>query len=212
MVSSIWSQGLVVASSRIPEPSTPVLGFSLSAPERAWSPFWDTTIPEEKRIPMFLQWVSSYFQHRDGFLESRNGDGMEYVVPDISRVPTIFNMTATEQKCIIDKGSGSMADIVMATYLAPQFLNNFRRAIFEGNRTNLTRLRTYLVCGDSCAAFGPMTMWAVEDEDTAHGGGLINTRIIKGGNHIVSFCLPGRVLMLIGFRPPRHNGINQNKP
>jgi hypothetical protein len=158
---------------------------------------------------MFTQWVTSYFKHGDGFLSKRSVDALEYVVPSTARVPSIFNMTPEEKADIVSEGPNAAADIPFMVFMIPQLAASFRKAAFSPDvRALAPHMKVWFLTGDLTAAFGPAALWAVEDEDKAHGGGLVKTRVIEGTNHFVSciLCLSLHHL-IIALRVIRRTGM-----
>ena len=80
----------------------PTVAIGSYRPEKLWSPVIDTTIAEEKRIPAFVPWISSYFNHGD--LDSQKDEVLEYYVPALDRAPSVCYFFALASKLYIEAG------------------------------------------------------------------------------------------------------------
>jgi hypothetical protein len=143
------------------------------------------SIPEEKRGPMFVQWVTSYFEHRDVMNHDLNA--LSYFAPSPHRVPTVFAFPSDDMNNIVGTENNSYPDNLLSAGCLPQLYASFEQACFDKKiRGLLPDVQIHHLCGDMTPAFGVGAAWEAEDLDKRHGGGFIDFRIIKNANHFVS--------------------------
>lgn len=171
----------------------PSVGFGLPLPPKIFSPQIDPFIPADKQSTAFVIWITSYFQHGD--LASRDVDVLEYVLPSLSRAPTIWNMTATERADIIDDGPNLGIDTPFALNFMPQTLAVLRASAFNKDiRKRFPRLQIWEITGDAAPSFGLNAFWSIQDEATAHSCTDIHFKMIHGINHFGHWDDPDKMV------------------
>lgn len=158
---------------------------------------------------MFTQWVTSYFQHGD--LSTGDTDVLSFIVPSIHRAPSIYNMSAAEIAEIVDEGVPEVSSLFT---LQAQELANYRKACFDKNiREKLPKMKITMFTGDATSSFSIAAYWQMQEDDKAHGGGLIHFRLISGANHFVCILLTYITRNLTDhYGPFRSTGMSQRKP
>jgi hypothetical protein len=147
-------------------------------------PLFDTTIPEELRIPAFTQWVTAYFNHGD--LSSRNPDVCSHVVPATSPRPTIYNLTE-EQIARTTNNPATGLDLPQMLFFAPHLAGTFRKACFDKQiKQILPHMKISDFCCEQTGGYAQPGLWLIEDEDKEHGGGYVKTKFVPKANHFVS--------------------------
>ncbi|OSD07671.1 hypothetical protein PYCCODRAFT_1448944 [Trametes coccinea BRFM310] len=176
------------------EPPTVAIGSPITPP--FWSPMIDTTIPAEFRGPLHSQWVSSYFKHGD--LSTRDFRVISWVLPVTSRAPTIFNIPEERLKVIDYAPPAAGSDLLMMLHLNNQMNASYKKACFDQDiRQLLPAMKITAFAGDSANSLTYPAYWAMEDDNKAYGGGMINFKgYIKGINHFVHWDEPAKALEL----------------
>lgn len=98
---------------------------------------------------------------------------------------------------IVAAGRGSVIEIEDSTKLEIPFQVNFGaqlsasfQAIYSKDLyAVIPNLKNFYIGGEHTLGFGPFTVWAVQDDDKAHGGGFITAKILSGINHMVRLLL-----------------------
>ena len=155
---------------------------------QTWSPTIDTSIPPETRIPLFNHWITSYFAHGD--LSTRDPAQLSYVVPTPARAPSIYSMSAHQlQRILYDApvASAGASDNAYMFLNAPHLNAAYKRACFDKDiRARFPHMKIWTSAGDTTASFAWNTLWALQDDEKAHGGGFIHFKVIERCNHFVS--------------------------
>ncbi|KAI0666401.1 hypothetical protein C8Q78DRAFT_984281 [Trametes maxima] len=186
-----WSSGL--RSLILYEPPTVAIGSAL--PPKIWSPQIDQSIPAELRGKFFTQWITSYFKHGD--LSTRDLDTLSYVVPATFRAPSIYGIPDADLARIVYDPPGSGSDMLFMVFSAAQINAAYKKAVFDkGVRTLLPKLKVFAFTGDVTCPFSIPAFWALQDDDKAHGGGFIETKIVEGINHFVHWDEPELALKI----------------
>lgn len=168
----------------------------MGIPPKAWSPHIDTTVPAELRSAFFAQWITSYFKHGD--LSKRDLDKLSYIVPSTTRAPSIFGISEEQQAEIIHHPSGEGSDMSLMLLCGAELNASYKRACFDKTvRETVPHMTVTVLYGDLSAWSCFPTVWQIQDDDAAHGGGMVKTRLVEGTNHFVSSifraCVEGTV-------------------
>ncbi|KAI9066194.1 hypothetical protein FKP32DRAFT_1566413 [Trametes sanguinea] len=176
------------------EPPTVAIGSPLPSP--FWSPMVDFSIPEELRGPFHSQWVTSYFKHGD--LSTRDFKAVSYVLPATFRAPTIFNIPEERLKEIDYAPPATGSDLFMMLHFNDEMNASYRKACFDQDiRQLLPNMKVTAIAGDSANSLTYPAYWAMEDDNEAHGGGMINFNgFVKGTNHFIHWDEPAKALEL----------------
>ncbi|CCM06258.1 uncharacterized protein FIBRA_08508 [Fibroporia radiculosa] len=87
------------------------------------------------------------------------------------------------------------SDLMVMTNLRAQLMAAHIKACFDKDvRNTLPRMRVYVIIGENSWASIFPSVWALEDEDWARGGGFLHTEWIKGGNHFTQWDEPETML------------------
>ncbi|EKM51920.1 uncharacterized protein PHACADRAFT_212537 [Phanerochaete carnosa HHB-10118-sp] len=160
----------------------------LLPPPKMWNPFLDESIPPRRRAPMFNYWVTAYFDHGD--LNNRDFNTLEYVVPSPTRIPSIHNLSAEQRAAIIYNDCVRTSDGPL-TFCVPQLRESYEKAIFDKKtREILPNMKVWALFGDRTSTFSLPTMFTMEEDDKAYGGGNVRFRFIKGANHVMHWDEP----------------------
>jgi pimeloyl-ACP methyl ester carboxylesterase len=175
------------------EPASNIIGFDM--PPKNWAPLIDTSLPEELRVPVFNQWVTSYFKHGD--LSKRDVDSLSYILPATFRPPSVFTMSEEQVERNLSSGSAAVLDLPFIINFTPQFLVSFRKAVFDAKiRAKFSKMRVSYFSGDVSPSWGPATLWMVEDEARKHDGVSIHCQFIHGFNHFAHWDEPEKTLQV----------------
>ena len=162
------------------EPPAPILG--LSMPPGAWFFEMDESIPLQHRRRMGTIWITSYFDHGD--LTSRDPSVLSYIVPSITRAPTIYNMSPEEFSTIVDE---TVSELEVMAFCGKQSNDNYLKVCFDkATRLAVPHLSIHALCGTKGPSFSPAAFWDMQNDDNTRGGGHINFKVIPGTNHFVS--------------------------
>ncbi|OSD07666.1 alpha/beta-hydrolase [Trametes coccinea BRFM310] len=173
------------------EPPTVALGTPL--PAKVWSPLIDQSLPEEYRAPMFSHWVTSSFKHGD--LSKRDPDLLSYILPTTSQVPTIYKIPQERLDAIVYPTPATGSDLLLMLNLESQLYAAYKKACFDkGVRELLPKLRVSVFTGDASNALSYPAFWAMEEDNKAHGGGMIHFQELEGFNHFVHWDDPALAL------------------
>ncbi|KAH9918264.1 Alpha/Beta hydrolase protein [Fomitopsis serialis] len=169
------------------EPPSLCLGMPL--PPGTWSPQIDPSIPEKCHEPFFTQWITSYFDHGD--LSTRDTNVLSYIVPSVSRRPTIYAMSPEDRQEFVEEvPEGPAMFCTMAQALAM-----YRRACFDRDvRARLPELKVWSLTGDVTPSFSIASFWTIQDEDKERGGGFVNYKMIPGVNHFMHWDDPEKAI------------------
>lgn len=106
------------------------------------------------------------------------------------RVPSISSMSAEQRAENIYNDCALTSEFPLAKNCAQQLYETYQKAVFDQKtRESLPNTAMWALVGDSGPSFSLSTMWNMEEEDEAHGGGNIQFRLLKGANHCVSISL-----------------------
>ncbi|KDR73326.1 hypothetical protein GALMADRAFT_142438 [Galerina marginata CBS 339.88] len=167
----------------------------LPMPEKNWAPFVVEGIPADKRLPFFVQWLTSYFDHGD--LSKRDLDSLEYVVPSTSKPGSIYSMSKADQEEIICVGQETAIEGAYMVGFGTQFNANYRKALFNpATRALFPHMKiTYLV-GDKSGSYAIASLWVLEDDSEKAGKNSINFKVAPGCNHFVQWDDPEQAVDL----------------
>lgn len=134
---------------------------------------------------MTAQWLSHYFKHGDFTTDPST---LSWVVPSISRVPSIFNMSAAEYDSIVQLGAASDVDNSLLNNFSPMLHQSYRNAIFGDEvKTAFPKLKKSLFTGDKSASFGPYSYYLVKNDTSVAGDRSFILKVVPGVNHFVSW-------------------------
>lgn len=171
----------------------PSVSFGLPLPPKTFTPQIDTFIPAEKQNAAFTIWLTSYFQHGD--LSTRDLNILEYVLPALSRAPTIWNMTANDVAEIIDEGPNLSIDTPFGLNFMPQMSAILNASTFDNSiKARFPRLQIWELTGELAPSFGLAAFWSMQDEAEAKGLNDLHFRLIPGINHFVGCPFCGSVI------------------
>lgn len=167
---------------KLSEPSTE--SFGLPTPPQLWSPAVDVSIPIDDKLPFFVQWITSYFDHGD--LSTRDFDSISYIVPSLRRAPTIYTMTEEERARIVQVAAALKFDRPFLVNCEPQMNATYNNVCYGKKiKELLPSMKIWMLSGTSTASFSLLTFWMTEDDNQSHGGGHIDFKRIHGANHFV---------------------------
>lgn len=129
-------------------------------------------------------WLTSYFQHGD--LSTRDTNIVEYIVPSITRTPTIWNWTSEEQAEIIITRGPEEFPAMLATV---EQSNAIYRKVCFGSKELLPKLKNSLVVGDATLSYCICAWWSMEADCEKLGADAINFIVVPGVNHFVCLVL-----------------------
>lgn len=114
---------------------------------------------------------------------------LAYVVPATSRAPSMFSISEEKQKEIVHLSPGSGSDMLFMVFSAAQINASYKKACFDRRvRALLPQMKIHAFTGTATCCFSLPAYWAMEDDDKAHGGGLITFSMHNDVNHFVSPC------------------------
>ena len=179
---------------RSEEPPSGALG--LPRAPKHWTPRLDESLPMHVRVSKMTRWLTGYFAHGD--LSTRDLDVIEYVLHSTSRIPSLWNMSPKDIADIIDEGPHLVVDAPIITNCQPQAAATYKKGMYSpAARGLLPKMKVWELVGDATLAPSLTTLWFLQDDDAAHGGGFINYKVIPGHNHFVRpVCLALRCLYL----------------
>ncbi|KAI0064160.1 hypothetical protein BV25DRAFT_350359 [Artomyces pyxidatus] len=161
-------------------PPTVVLG--LPSPKELWLPMSDPQIPAHLQSAMFTVWVSSYFKHGD--LSTRNRQALSWVVPSVTRAPSIYNMSQDEIAETVDE---SVPEGLLFTHGALQEHAIYRKACFDhAVRALVPSMKITHLCGDQAVAAGVAAFFSVQEDVEEEGGSMVEFNLVPGANLLVS--------------------------
>lgn len=134
---------------------------------------------------MFAQWISSYFDHGD--YSKRDLDTLQYVLPSIDKIPTVFSMDSSEQKNALEFGQDATFDFPLSIFFKEQLRTAFFKAFGSAETAALfPNLQKIFIVADRSPPLALARTWAVQDELEKLGIGRdVTYKIAKGENHFV---------------------------
>ncbi|EKM50559.1 uncharacterized protein PHACADRAFT_188120 [Phanerochaete carnosa HHB-10118-sp] len=134
-------------------------------PPKTWNSLLDESIPLPMRTPMINYWVSAYFDHGD-----------------LKTAISILSSTSSPRR------RGFRA---YTTCLPSSLRALYEKTVFDKKaREILPHMKVCALFGGRTSAVSLPSMFAMEGDDRAHGGGNICFRLIKGGNHFMHWDEP----------------------
>lgn len=134
---------------------------------------------------MTAQWISHYFNHGDF---TRDPDSISWVVPSITRTPSVFRMSTVEHNSIVELGTAPEIDLSIVINLAPQLHEAYRNAIFGAAvKAAFPQLKRSFFTGDVSVSFGPYAYFLVKNDTATAGDSSVSFIVVPGVNHFVSF-------------------------
>ncbi|KAI0644096.1 hypothetical protein C8Q79DRAFT_913914 [Trametes meyenii] len=171
------------------------LALGTPLPPQAWWPQLDSSIPAALQGPASVQWLTSYFQH--GNLSTRDPSILSYIVPDIARPPSVFNMTKAQVAQMTNLGPIAGSDGLLIVNCASLLEASYRKALFDRTvRAALPRMKVSLLVGDVSLAFSLVGLWTVQEDDEAAGGAFVRSRLVHGINHFAAWDEPEQTMSL----------------
>lgn len=169
------------------EPSAEILGFA-SHPDN-WLPLIDTSMRDNTRGAMTVQWASAYFKHGDF---TRDPNTISWVVPSISRTPSIFSMSAAQYDSIVEIGAASEGDLAVLGNFNPQLRQSYHNAILGNTvKAAFPKLKKSFFTGDVTVSFGPYAYFLVKNNTSAARDYSVTFRVVPGVNHFINWDEPG---------------------
>ncbi|KAH9918268.1 Alpha/Beta hydrolase protein [Fomitopsis serialis] len=167
----------------------PSISLGMPIPPGTWMPRIDPSIPEKLQLSMFVQWGTSYFDHGD--LATRDPNVLSYIVPSVSRRPSIYAMSDEDRQDFMEDVSESKIMVSVTS----QSLAMFRKACFDPDvRARLPELKIWTLAGDATVSFAIASFWTIQDEDKERGSGFVNYKMIPGANHYVHWDDPEKAV------------------
>lgn len=145
---------------------------------------------------MTVQWITHYFKHGD-FTQHPNT--ISWVVPSISHVPSIFNMSLAEYNSIVELGAASSdVDFSILIDMSPLLHQSYRNTIFgDVVKAAFPKLKKFLFMGDMSVSFGPYAYFLVKNDTSTAGDHSVTLKVVPGVNHFVSNCESFSTLTLL---------------
>lgn len=151
-------------------------------PPGAWFFEMDESIPLQHRRRMGTIWITSYFDHGD--LSTRDPSVLSYIVPSVTRAPSIYSMSPDEFATIVDE---TVSELEVMAFCGKQSNDNYLKACFDkATRAAVPHLTIHALCGTRGPSFSPAAFWDMQNDDNARGGGHLVYKVIPGANHFVS--------------------------
>ena len=164
------------------DPPTVALGLHTRP---AWFPLRDPQIPARERVDYTCQWLTSYFKH--GALETRSPDSLSSYLGSTHRAPSIFNMHDHLSEILYPPPVTEGSDSYLMGNFESQLLANYRKACFDhATRVLLPKMKIWELSFDASVPDCIFALWDIQDDNTAHGGDLVNFEVVHGANHFVS--------------------------
>jgi hypothetical protein len=181
-----YKDGCSSSSIFLSDPPTVALGL----PARpTWFPLYDPQIPARERVDYTCQWLTSYFKH--GALETRSPDALSAYLGSTHRAPSIFNMHNNLSEILYPPPVTDGSDGYLMRNFESQLLANYRKACFDpAPRVLLPKMKIWELSFDATLPNCILALWGIQDDNTAHGGDLVNFEVVHGANHFVSVFLP----------------------
>ncbi|KIJ91196.1 hypothetical protein K443DRAFT_14603 [Laccaria amethystina LaAM-08-1] len=172
------------------DPPTVALGL----PARpTWFPLYDPQIPARERVDYTCQWLTSYFKH--GALETRSPDALSVYLGSTHRAPSIFNMHNNLSEILYPPPVTDGSDGYLMRNFESQLLANYRKACFDpATRVLLPKMKIWELSFDATLPNCILALWGIQDDNTAHGGDLVNFEVVHGANHFMHWDDPSEMI------------------
>ncbi|KAI0666409.1 hypothetical protein C8Q78DRAFT_1072372 [Trametes maxima] len=158
-------------------------------PPQTYTPQIDTSIPAELQQPAFIQWITAYFDHGD--ISSKDPNVLSYVLPSISRPPSVFNMSVAQLAGMTNNGPANGSDGLLIANVQAQLLASYKKALYDNaTRAAVPKMKVTEIVGDATAEFGIVAYWSMLDDNAAAGGNKVQFKVLHGANHFVHWDNP----------------------
>ena len=169
--------------------------FGTKLPEGVYTPIHDTTIPPEELGPIFMVWVSTYFDAvpdmetmTEPRLAVRSNDYL--AIADPARTPTIKRFSAEDIQTATDFSVMERTPDVTWGVRPETYWENTRRALVD-TQGLWPEMKTLLIW---CPMSTPDIVWAMKQvhdricaaPDAGTPKRMLETVAFEGGNHFVS--------------------------
>ncbi|KAL0580248.1 hypothetical protein V5O48_001753 [Marasmius crinis-equi] len=171
------------------------LCFGLPMPTQNWSPLVDESVPQNKRLQLFGQWCTGYFDHGNFTLETpHDPDLLEWILHTPADVPALYNIPTDKLNKLATYGDDASTDLPFLFFFQNEHKKALVKALMDEDVAAIfPKLKRGYITGSRAPAFGIAGMWAFQDEKEL-AGAPIEFKIIQGGNHFAIWDEPEKVL------------------
>ncbi|KAL0064765.1 hypothetical protein AAF712_008312 [Marasmius tenuissimus] len=169
--------------------------FGLPMPSQNYSPLVDEAVPQNKRLQLFGQWCTGYFDHGNFTLETpHDPELLEWILHTPALVPTLYNIPVDKLDKLVTYGDDASTDLPFLFF----FQNEHKKALIAALTdkeiaSTFPNLKRAYLTGSKAPAFGIAGMWAIQD-DKELAGATVEFKILPGGNHFTVWDEPEKVL------------------
>ncbi|KAJ3979448.1 hypothetical protein F5890DRAFT_1469413 [Lentinula detonsa] len=182
------------------EPAVITIGLNL--PEDFWAPIRDPLIPASARAPLFIHFITCYYDYDEEIISKCDQGGiLSRVAPSPSRVPTLFTFTDEERKEII---TPLPQDMHFSHVLQEPLRKWYLKACFDKKLRSslaLKNMTVWHILGDSSYPFIWPAYWSVREDDRNAGEGesgkFVKFKIMEGCNHFMHWDEPDKTLKML---------------
>ncbi|EMD39248.1 hypothetical protein CERSUDRAFT_47214 [Gelatoporia subvermispora B] len=178
----------------------PAVPLGMSHKIAPWSPQLDTTISKKEGVAFSTFLLTAYFKHGD--LSSRKEEELSRFVPSKYRPASIYDMSDADLESMLQAELADISSPDMQYFLTcgPQLPASYRKACYDPQvRSSFPRLKVWEICGEATLSHCWVAYWAIEDDNTTHGGDMVHFKVIDRANHFMHWDDPeNTVQVLIG--------------
>ena len=166
----------------------PTVALGLHTPPTLF-PSIDPKLSAGERVDFTCQWLTSYFNHGD--LETRSPDALSVDPGSTHRASSILDTHNNLSEILYPPPVTDGSDSYLMGNFESQLLANYRKACFDpAIRVLLPKMKIWELAFDASITTCIMALWHIQDDNTAHGGDLVNFEVVHGANHFVNIFLP----------------------
>lgn len=172
----------------------PTVALGLHTPPTLF-PSVDPNFSASERIDFTCQWLTSYFKH--GALETRSPDALSASADPGStdRAPSILDTHNNLSEILYPPPVTNGSDSYLMSNFESQLLANYRKACFDPEiRALLPKMKIWELAFDASITTCIFALWCIQDDNTAHGGDLVNFEVVHGANHFLHWDDPSKMI------------------
>lgn len=160
------------------------LGFPLAP--KIWTPLIHQFTPMDQRVLFFLSWCTAYFDHGD--LSKSDLNEIQYIVPSIEYVPSIYTMNAEERDEILEVLPDYYFDRILLAHHQGLRRAIYKRVVYDRKyrETHFPSMIVTSATGEKTHSFEIVGRFGIEEDDKASEGTHVDHwKWILGANHMV---------------------------
>ncbi|TFK61168.1 alpha/beta-hydrolase [Pluteus cervinus] len=175
----------------------PSILFNVPIPPGLWIPISDVQFDVDTGASFFAYLITSYYTHAS--INSYSPSTLTHIIPSTHRVPSIFEMTPSQQADIITIDEQTKPEVQFLPLWVKQDLEYYEKVCFdrEWRKKYFPSLDLTFVVGEMGPSAAIMSLWRVQADNNKRGGGFVNHKVLKGMNHFPHWDEPQATLDML---------------